>query len=1117
MQKIDDRIVFSPSDLNQFLECGYLTRLDLEAAHGRRRLEKRRSGEADLLAAKGEAHERAQLEQFRREGRSVAEVPDPEESDWQAAGAASRQAMAAGADVIYQAVLLADGWRGRADFLIKVDTPSALGGWSYEVWDTKLARHARPSHVLQLAYYTERVAAIQQSQPEWMHVVLGNGERLSFRCRDFAAYYRRVRSRFLAAIDRPGEAAPYPVAHCALCGYADHCEACWHDADHLSLVASIRRSQVDRLVDAGVTTGAALAASSGAVEGIGDSTLARHRHQASLQAHYRTTGEHRYELLPPDEEHGFRLLPPPSIGDVFFDMEGFPFFEPAAGLEYLFGAVGADQAFEAFRALTRAEEKRAFEQFIDFVWDRLRRWPDLHVYHYSHYEPTALKRLMAQHATREEEVDELLRRDAFVDLYQVVRRALRISHDSYSIKAVREFFMPEAGQGAVTGGAQSVLEFQRWLDTGDPAILEAIERYNEEDCVSTLKLRDWLLGLKREAEATLGLAMPFAPLPDRRSAPVVVEPDAHAGLRAQLAALPHPSAATLAHLLDYHRREAKPEWWAYFARRKKSADELLDDTEAIAYLTPAAEPPATKQQSLVYTMAFRAQEFKLKADADVEAPLGAGRAGTIEWLDAGAARLGLRRGKRRAGEPLPVALIAGGPVPDQAQRDAIVRVATAAAAGRSRYRAVSDILRADRPRFAPAYDGVIQTLDLEAQSRLVAALDDSYLLIQGPPGSGKTWTGARLIVSLLRQGRRVGVTAPNHRAIHNLLEEVERVALAEDVPFTGVKKRSTSDETAFNGRFITSVSKPEECDQSDAQLIAGTAWQFARAGMDGSLDYLVVDEAGQFALADGIAVGTAARNIILLGDPQQLPHVTQNAHPGRSGCSVLGHLLGEAATVPADRGIFLAQSWRMHPAICAFVSDHSYDGRLRAAPGCDRQVVWSHGLSGSGLRFVAVDHRGNAQQSEDEARAVAIEVRRLLQGGTVTDRDGQVRPLTSADILVVAPYNMQVRCLRDALPRDIEVGTVDKFQGREAAVVFFSMASSSGDEVPRGLEFLFNHHRFNVAISRARCLSVVVASPRLLEAPCRTVDQMRLINALCRFVEVAAPPALVAPAVGGGA
>jgi uncharacterized protein len=296
----------------------------------------------------------------------------------------------------------------------------------------------------------------------------------------------------------------------------------------------------------------------------------------------------------------------------------------------------------------------------------------------------------------------------------------------------------------------------------------------------------------------------------------------------------------------------------------------------------------------------------------------------------------------------------------------------------------------------------------------------------------------------------------------------------------------------------------EDCETSDANLIAGTSWLFSRQAMHGRIDYLFIDEAGQLSLADTIAMGTAATNLVLLGDPQQLPQIQQGIHPAGAGRSALEHLLLDAATVAEDRGIFQERTYRMHPAVCAYISELAYDGRLRSADECERQLVASGGLSGAGIRYIPVLHQGNAQASREEADAIRREVELLLAGGTFTDVSGVTRPLTPADILVVAPYNMQVHCLREHLPAGVDVGTVDKFQGREAPVVFFSMASSSGDDAPRGLEFLFSRNRLNVAVSRAQALAVVVCSPRLLWARCNTVEQMRLVNALCTFADEAA-------------
>ena len=1180
-----DRPAVSPTDLNHFLECAHLLTLERQRTPADDRA---RDPHAELLARKGLEHEQAWLQRFAQEGRRIVSIESSgRERDWRADAQRTEAAMRAGADVIYQGVLRApdegaargaadaqdEEWRGVSDFLVRIEQPSPLlGAWSYEAWDTKLARRARPHHILQLCFYTSEVGRIQGVMPLWMHVVLGTGTVETFQYAEFDAYYRAVRRRYRDAWASGRPTYPYPVRHCRVCDHASQCEARWEADDHLSLVAHIRRDQVERLNEAGITTVAALASVDPArAIGIGRPALERLRHQASLQDHHRRTGEHRYELLAIDEHSGFRLLPRPSDGDMFFDMEGDPFYEAGRPLEYLFGLVtgtpppsgderqGAREGatFRFFLALTPDEEKRAFEQFVDLVCDRLRTWPELHVYHYAAYEVTALKRLMSVHATREQELDDLLRREVFVDLYQVVRQSMRLSHRSYSIKKVRTFFMEGAGQGEVTDGGDSILQFERWRESGDAGILDAIIRYNEEDCESTRLLRDWLV--ERRAEAMWGPASagpasasagpapgasPDIPWkaagdPEARSPERVNEDAATALRRERLGAIANGRAPVilLADLLNYHRREAKPEWWAYFDRRRKSLDELMDDTQAIARLEEVAGvPPQPVKKSLVHTMRFPAQEFKLAADErSVEDPFRAAAAGSIEWIDAAHGRLGLKRGPRLAGAPLPSAIAAGAPVETKAQRLALARMADAVLEGASaqsgedwftrgvsgaRYAAALDVLARSAPRIRGVHRGEsIQTPDLARQSALVAALDSSYLLIQGPPGSGKTWTGARLALSLIASGHRIGIAATSHKAINNLLAEIERVASAERVSFRGLKKGDGED--AFAGAFIRDTTSNEECATAEVDLIAGTSWLFSREEMDGRLDYLFIDEAGQVALADALAMSGSARNLVLLGDPQQLAHVRQGVHPDiasdgaaaeqnrgisdrwTSGASVLEHLLGGSSTVGADRGIFLGVTWRMHPAVCSFVSTLSYDDRLVSAPGRERQRIDSRGLSGAGLRVVHVAHTGNSQQSPEEARAIAAEVAKLLNHGTVTDCNGQTRPLTPADILVVSPYNMQVRCLREELPEGVDVGTVDKFQGREAAVVFFSMASSSGEDVPRGLEFLFGRNRFNVAISRARAMAVVVCSPRLLDVTCRTVEQMRLVSAVCRFAEAA--------------
>ena len=1106
--------MLSPSDLHAYLACPHLFVLERRR---RQRGEPRAAGsaEADLAARKGQAHERAQLDAFRSQGRQVVEVALGRDWDWAHAAGHTLSAMRAGADVVYQGVLADQGWRGVADFLVRVETPSELGGWSYEAWDTKLGRRARPHFLLQLCFYSAQLHRCHGVAPCSMRVVLGDGRIETYRYDDFSAYARRLWRQLEGAASALPETYPYPVTHCGVCSYAAACESLWEHDDHLSRVAGIRREQVERLGRAGIATVAGFAAASPMPPvRIGARTLEGLAHQARLQDAYRRTGAHRFELLAPEEGRGLGLLPPPDAGDVFFDMEGYPFFEPAGGLEYMFGSVEVDSGqprFQALHAATRDQERQAFERLVDGLTARIARFPGLHVYHYAHYEPTALKRLAMQHGTREAELDALLRRETFVDLYQVVRQSLRVSHRSYSIKAVRQFFMPDAGGGAVSGGGESIVAFERWLDTGDAAILADITRYNEEDCVSTWRLRQWLLDRRAEAVAAFGPIGWRSPgvlpgEPPEASTEGDAERDALLALAARRIGAEREALVTLADVVTYHRREAKPGYWEYFARRTKSFDELVLDPEAIAGIVPDG-PSRQEKRSLIYPCRVEPQDCKLTADSPVEDPRPGKPAVHIHSIDLAVGRVELRRKRDADAEPLPAALIAGGPVRTDAQRRALLALARDVATRGIEVRdAARDLLLRRPPRIRNHPEGApLQTPRLDEQQALTAALDDSYLFVQGPPGSGKTWTGARLISSLLSGGRRVGVMGPSHKAIHNLLDEVERVAATERLTFRGLKKAGRSDESRYVSAHITSTGSNTVCENADAQLIAGTSWLFAREGLGHSLDTLFIDEAGQVALADALAVSMSARNLVLLGDPQQLAHVSQGVHPSGSGQSVLAHLLGDQATVAPTHGLFLEQTWRMHEDVCGFVSAMSYDGRLRSETGCGRQRVdCAGGLSGTGLRFIAVEHTGNAQRSDEEAARVAEEVACLLAGGTFTDRDGATRPLRPEDILVVAPFNLHVHCLRERLPAGVEAGTVDKFQGREAPVVLFAMGSSSAEEVPRGLSFLFSRNRLNVALSRARALAAIVASPSLLSSSCSAIDEMRLVNLLCRFADEAA-------------
>jgi len=539
-----------------------------------------------------------------------------------------------------------------------------------------------------------------------------------------------------------------------------------------------------------------------------------------------------------------------------------------------------------------------------------------------------------------------------------------------------------------------------------------------------------------------------------------------------------------------------------FHRQDLTEEELIDDAECIGGLEPDPDrPPFAVKRSIVHSFRFPAQDFKMSLGGDVLVAATLAPAGEIVHLDEDNFEIALKRGENRELLPRRFSLIPKGPLGDKVLREAIARYVDAVLEGDAdRYAAITGILRRDYPRFEDS-TGIGDEPDEVARAiDAIGRLDRSHLLIQGPPGAGKTYTCAHAIIEMLARGERVGVSSHSHKAINNLLRAVEMAAAERGLRFRGIKK-SSYEEQFLRGSMIEDTKDNGEAAAGGHDLVAGTAWLLAREELDRQIDHLFVDEAGQVSLANTVAMGVSARDVILVGDQMQLSQPLKGSHPGRSGLSALEHLLDGAATVPPERGVFLSKTRRMHPDLCRFISDAFYDGRLAAEAGNERQFLVlgpsaDPALTAAGLRFIDVKHEGCSQKSDPEAERVRQLYQSLLRQ-CWTDREGRVRPIGADDILVVSPYNMQVNLLRSRLPAGARVGTVDKFQGQEAAVVLISMATSSSDDLPRQIEFLYSRNRLNVAISRARCLAVIVASPRLLETSCSTIEQMRLVNALC--------------------
>jgi predicted RecB family nuclease len=1111
MRDLEGGRLYSASDLVNFLGCGHATVQDLRQLTAPVALPPD-DDQAVLLQEKGIAHERAYLERLRAEGRTIADIPA--DDDLAQRVALTRDALRGGADVIYQGTLLNSPWHGFSDFLLKVDgAPSALGDYAYDVADTKLARMAKPKHVLQLCVYGDLLGAEQGVPPPHLHVVLGSGDCTTIRTADVRHYSDIARRRFEAfAAGPPGASVAEPCGHCGFCRWKTICEASWEEQEHLSLVANITRSQRDKLKMAGITSMRGLA---GAANGLKVPTLQadafeRLRAQAGLQISRRDKGLMRVDVLPLQQGRGFQRLPQPDPGDLFFDMEGDPLFD--GGLEYLFGVVsgvGADTVFTDFWAHDRDQEKHAFEAAVDFMTTRLKASPEAHIYHYAAYEETALKRLAMYHGTREAEVDDLLRRGKLVDLFKVVREAVRVGEPRYSLKNLEAYYLEAKRAGEVTTAGDSIVMYERWRSLGDDQILAEIRAYNEVDCRSTLECRDWLL-LHRPANASWFTGPAIADNDPAKEAKRVEAEARTVAMIANLLACP-PEARSwrelLSLLLEFHRREAKPAWWAQFARAEMSEEELIDDAECIGGLRSDGKAPRADKRSLVYGFTFPPQDFKMRVGDE---PVRAGSlepAGEIVAMDEDARTLEIKLGPSRTPLGDGAALIPKGPLADRVLRDAIYRYAQAVVDGApAQYSALTDVVMRSPPRLAGRASGapiIAQGADVASgTTEALAVLESSYMLVQGPPGAGKTFTASNAIVALIAAGKTVGVASNSHKAINALLAAVETEAAAKGTRFRGVKKSSNTDQFLPNARCVENTVSNDDAVRAGYQLVAGTAWLFARPELDQRLDYLFVDEAGQVSLANIIAMGVSAKNLVLIGDQMQLSQPIQGDHPGASGQSALEYLLDGAATVPPDRGIFLPETRRMHPRVCGFISQAVYEGRLRSDRMAENQGLLlamdadPDALAEAGVRFVDVEHEGCAQRSPAEAARLRRTYEALL-GQRWRDRNGQERLIGMDDILVVSPYNMQVNLLQSVLPVGARVGTVDKFQGQEAAVVLISMATSSGEDLPRQIEFLYSRNRLNVAISRARCLAVVFASPRLLEISCSTIEQMKLVNTLC--------------------
>ncbi len=1116
MKKIDNQLIYSPSDLSNFIHCKHLSTLDKEALDGLRDKPNYTNKVMLALQEKGKQFEADYMESLLQEGKSVC-VIEPGDA---AAYEKTLSAIHSGVDVIYQARLGKENeWWGWADFLIRVNQPCSLGGFSYEVMDTKLATETKGATIIQISLYSEALAEIQGKMPEMMWVKTPE-EQLGYRVDEYSAYVRLIKKRFLEAIARSGEETyPEPVAHCDICTWWEVCNQKRRADDHLGFVAGMGRTQIKEVASNGLTTlndFAQVASpipfkpSRGAIQ-----TYQKLRDQANIQWRSRNQNyQPLHELLDFQPEKGFFNLPEPSKFDVYLDLEGDPLVEPG-GLEYLIGWVHQGE-YHALWSKTEAEEKEAFETFISKVMRLKAENPEMHIYHYAPYEVSAFKRLMGKYATCEDQVDGLLRSGTFVDLYGIVRQAVRASVEKYSIKDLEKFYgyTREIDLREVSKH-KSMYEFlleTRKTEEATPEMIEAIQLYNQDDCVSTERLHQWLEMLRASAIQE-GAKIPRPVAKPMEANENVTQHQARIKplMDALLAGIPvskeertpeQQARYVLAHMLDWYRREEKSLWWEYYRLLDLTPEELLEEKNAISLLSYTGNNFPDKR-STVYEYRFPFQEGELKKDKSVSNQLGK-PAGSVFHLDMNQGIIQLKKGPTIDQEDHPVSVFLLDRVIYQVKEEAIIRLVTwvvenGMESDSEEFRAVRSLLLRQPGKLSEA---ISPERDFVALTKEWASkLDHGYLPIQGPPGSGKSFTGSHLIMDLILKGKKVGITAMSHKVITGLLEKVWELSKKMNSPIRVVQKADAAEDHPW---AVSTDGRKAISELSDSHILAGTPFLWANEALVDSVDYLIIDEAGQLSLIDTLTCGMAAKNLILLGDPQQLQQPQQGVHPEGTELSALSHILQERKTIQSDLGIFLAKTWRMHPTICSFDSEQFYEGKLQPVEGLeDNRVIGNTPFEGFGLRFVPVSHQGNTNSSEEEVNQIVAMVKDLCKGDVwVMDDKRRTKILEPSDIKIISPYNAQVDLLKQALPQ-IEIGTVDKFQGQEAPVVIYSVATSTPEDAPRGMEFLYSPNRFNVAVSRAKALFFLVASPAILEPDCKSPDQIKLANPFCRFVEMA--------------
>ena len=1126
----NDKFFVSPSDLNNFVACKY-TVLNEIKYHNKEIRKSPDKANDKLWKEMGVEHEKRHYKILKEKyKKSITIKSDLNEKD---RFDETIRAIQKGYDLIYHAYLIDDNLRGEADFLIKCDTKSDLGDYSYEVYDTKITRNLKPRHITQITAYSDMLGKIQNILPEKMYLIDGSDEYHSFKTIEYIDLFNHSKKEFIKFLSNISKEKIYPekCSYCNLCDWKDECDKTWENDNYINLVAGSNKSQIEKLKKNKIRTVEQLSKTKlTAIDlKINSESYKKIQLQAQLQEEKRNTGEDKIVILDSDFGKGFYKLPKPDEGDVFFDIEGYPRMDRP--FEYLHGLYYKDKGKLKFKDLwaknyDKESEKNIFIELINFLEKRFEEYPNAHIYHYASYEKRAIRELATSYSSEFPKGDivndDLLRKEKYVDLFSIVSQSIRTSERDLSLKSIEKFYNFKR-KADIVKADDSVIKYDNWIATKNEKYKQDIINYNEEDCISTYLLREFLVKNKpenidwfvKQEEITKEGEEPnkYRRKASNKLSREEVEVDLNNRLEKKKNKTNKKFVENLKNFIGFHWKSNKPEFWEVFDRAEKTHLELEDDTECIANSVLIDDKPKVTEDGFIYSYRFNDQNYKLKEGKsafDAHQIKGLGTIYSIEENFPDKNILKILVSKRRKNVEMPSLLTLGNTMPPQVhQHDQALNkfLEDYILNDGENYKSIMDMLERKEPDIKNIKSGSIlieEDKDLITQSiEIVKNLNNSYLTIQGPPGTGKTYTSAKIIIELMKAGKKVGVTSNSHEAIKTLLIAIEQQAIDQNYEFSGMRKSKSSDKHEW--KFIRNVTTGKPLNMDSYSLFAGTSWFFVDPRMNKTLDYLFIDEAGQVALGTTIANATSADNLVLIGDQMQLSQPMRAKHEGYAKMSSLDFILGDDDTISADKGIFLNVTRRLNKKICNYISTSFYDSRLTSDPITETRSVnlKLNPIKDEGLFYVPIDHNGCSQRSDEEADLVEKTYNKIINKEfKVGDTTGKI---SAKDIMVVAPYNAQANNIRERLKKkfkdDVRVGTIDLFQGQEAKVVLISMTTSDVESLPRHKDFFFSRNRLNVAISRAECVAIIIFNENLLLASASNIKEMKLINSFCKLLE----------------